>query len=143
QGDAFFVALRSAADAVMAAVAIQRALAAHDWPEGEGVRVRIGIHTGEASAAGERYLGLAVHRASRIGAAGHGGQILLSSTTRDLVEDDLPAGVRLRDLGRYHLKDIEQPLRLYQVAAEGLSPTFPPPRTAARAREGARRRGLL
>ena len=90
QGDAFFVAFRSAADAVAAAVAIQRALAAEAWPEGSELRVRIGIHSGEASAAGERYVGFSVNRAARIGALGHGGQILRSSATRELVEDDLP-----------------------------------------------------
>src|SRR2546422_635948 len=82
QGDSFFVAFRSASDALSAAVAIQRSLAAHDWPEGAEPQVRIGIHSGEAAAAGERYVGGAVHRAARIGAAAHGGQILLSEATR-------------------------------------------------------------
>jgi class 3 adenylate cyclase len=82
QGDSFFVAFRSAPDAVAAAVAIQRSLADHEWPDGVEVRVRIGIHTGEAAASGERYVGFSVHRAARIGDAAHGGQVLLSSTTR-------------------------------------------------------------
>jgi predicted ATPase/DNA-binding SARP family transcriptional activator len=126
QGDAFFVAFRSAADAVAAAVAIQRSHADHEWPEGTTVRVRIGIHSGEASAAGERYVGLSVHRAARIGDAGHGGQVLLSDATRVLVEDDLPAGVHLRDLGAFHLKDVDRPERIFQVAAEGLQVEFAP-----------------
>ena len=92
QGDAFFVAFRSASDAVAAAVAIQRALAAEPWPDGVQVRVRIGIHSGEAAAAGERYVGFSVHRAARVGAIGHGGQVLLSDAARVLVEDDLPNG---------------------------------------------------
>ena len=133
QGDSFFVAFRSASDAVAAAVAIQRALADHEWPDGAEVRVRIGIHTGEAAAAGERYVGFSVHRAARIGAAAHGGQVLLSRTRRaTLVEDDLPDGVFLRDLGLYRLKDVDRPERISQVAAEGLQVEFPPLRGAER-----------
>jgi YVTN family beta-propeller protein len=131
QGDSFFVAFRSAADAVSAAVAVQRALAAHEWPDGAQVRVRVGIHTGEAAAAGERYVGFSVHRASRIGGAAHGGQVLLSSATRELVEDDLPDGVSLRDLGLHRLKDIDRPERIGQVAADGLQFEFPALRNAA------------
>jgi class 3 adenylate cyclase len=106
QGDSFFVAFRGAADALSSAVEIQRVLAAHRWPEGAEVLVRIGIHTGEASATDERYLGFSVHRAARVGAAAHGGQVLVSDSTRSLVEDDLPEGVFLRDLGSHRLKDI-------------------------------------
>src|ERR687886_1878324 len=76
QGDSFFVAFSRAGDAVQAAVAAQRALAAHPWPEGGAVRVRMGLHTGEPTGTGGRYVGLAVHRAARVGAAGHGGQVL-------------------------------------------------------------------
>ena len=124
QGDSFLAAFRSARDALVAAIAIQRSLAAHAWPEGSGVRIRIGIHTGEAAAAGERYVGLSVHRAARVGAAAHGGQVLLSSSTRELVEDDLPEGVFLRDLGVHRLKDIDRPERISQLAAEGLRVEF-------------------
>ncbi len=91
QGDSFFVALRSASDAVAAAVAIQRSLADHEWPDGAELRVRIGIHTGEAASTGERFVGVSVHRAARIGAAAHGGQVLISQTTHDLLEDEEPA----------------------------------------------------
>jgi class 3 adenylate cyclase len=101
QGDSFFFVFPRARDAVAAAVAGQRALAEHAWPDGQAVRVRIGMHTGEATLDDGRYVGLAVHRAARISAAGHGGQILLSSSTRDVVEDDLPAGQRLADLGEH------------------------------------------
>jgi YVTN family beta-propeller protein len=129
QGDSFFVAFRSASDAVAAAAEIQRSVAAHVWPEGAQLRVRIGIHTGEAAASSERYLGLSVHRAARIGAAGHGGQVLLSSTTKELAEEDLPPGVTIRDLGERRLKDIEQPQRLYQLEIDGLQNKFAQLRT--------------
>jgi class 3 adenylate cyclase len=92
QGDAFFVAFARAQHAVAAAVEAQRALAAHEWPGPKAPRVRVAIHTGEPARVGEGFVGLAVHRAARICAAGHGGQILLSSTTRDLVQDHLPPG---------------------------------------------------
>ena len=104
QGDAFFVAFARATDAVSAAVEMQRALAAHPWPDGATVHVRMGLHTGEPQRSAEGYVGLDVHRAARIMSAGHGGQVLLSQTTRDLVEHDLPDGVSLRDLGVHRLK---------------------------------------
>lgn len=125
QGDSFFVAFRRARDAVAAAVAAQRALAAHEWPESAEVRVRMGLHSGEPVVGKDRYTGLGVHRAARVGAAGHGGQILLSETTRSLVEDDLPPGVRLRDLGRVRLKDLDRPERISQLLVEGLPAQFP------------------
>src|SRR5918912_432998 len=93
QGDSFFAAFRRAKDAVAAAVDIQRALAAHDWPQNVQVRVRMGVHTGEPAVGGERYVGLGVHRAARIAAAGHGGQVLASATTRELLRDDPPPDV--------------------------------------------------
>jgi class 3 adenylate cyclase len=99
QGDAFFVAFPRAGDAVAAAVQVQRALSAARWPEGAAVRVRMGLHTGEPVVGATDYIGLAVHRAARICALGHGGQILLSSATRELLEDDLRAGISFRDLG--------------------------------------------
>jgi DNA-binding NarL/FixJ family response regulator/class 3 adenylate cyclase len=129
QGDSFFVAFSRARDAVGAAVAAQRALAEHPWPPGVRVRVRMGIHTGEPLAAAGRYVGLDVHRAARISAAGHGGQVLVSNATRELVEDDLPPDVRLRDLGEHRLKDIDRPERVFQVEVEGLPSEFPPLKT--------------
>jgi YVTN family beta-propeller protein len=131
QGDSFFVVFPRATDAVLAAVDAQRLFAEHAWPEGGAVRVRMGMHTGSAALREGRYVGAAVHRAARIGAAGHGGQILLSETTRNLLEDEeeaLPA-VDLRALGAQNLKDFDRPVRLYQVVAAGLARDFPPLRT--------------
>jgi DNA-binding NarL/FixJ family response regulator/class 3 adenylate cyclase len=126
-GDSFFVAFRRPKQAVDAAVSAQRALAGHDWPEGVELRVRIGIHTGEASVAGDQYVGLAVHRAARICDAGHGGQILLSETTRSLLEDEEEEldGAELHDLGPQLLKDFDRPVRIYQLAVHGLAAEFP------------------
>jgi DNA-binding NarL/FixJ family response regulator/class 3 adenylate cyclase len=140
QGDSFFVAFRKARDAVIGAVAGQRALQAHDWPDGVQVRVRIGIHTGEASVSENRYHGLAVHRAKRICDAGHGGQILLSQTSQHLLEDEeepLP-GCTLRDLGRQRLKDFDRPVGIFQLVARDLATEFPPLRTLATGSDGER-----
>src|SRR5512132_3014926 len=112
QGDAFFVAFARARDAVAAAVQVQRALAAEPWPEGAGVRVRMGLHTGEPVMAAANYVGLAINRAARICALGHGGQILVSSATRELLEDDLSPGLSFRDLGERWLKDFDRPEHL-------------------------------
>jgi predicted ATPase/class 3 adenylate cyclase len=129
QGDAFFVAFARATNAVMAAVAVQRSLKIHSWPEGVTVRVRMGLHTGEPEHSTEGYVGLDVHRAARIMSAGHGGQVLLSQVTRDLVEHNLPADVGLRDLGEYRLKDLGYPSHLYQLVIAGLTASFPPLKT--------------
>jgi len=129
QGDAFFVAFARATDALSAAVAIQRALFATTWPEGVQVRVRIGLHTGEPTRSAEGYLGLDVHRAARIMSAGHGGQVLLSQATRELVEHSLPEDEHLQDLGEHRLKDLAQPTRLFQVVIGGLPADFPPLKT--------------
>ena len=126
QGDSFFVAFRRAKDAVAAAVDAQRDLAAGGWPAGTEVKVRMGLHTGEPQVGEDRYVGLGVHKAARIGAAGHGGQVLLSRTTRELVEDELPQGVTIRDLGERRLKDVERPERLSQLEIDGLPSEFGP-----------------
>jgi WD40 repeat protein/class 3 adenylate cyclase len=126
QGDAFFVAFARAGDALRCAVAIQQALAATEWPDHAVVRVRMGLHTGEPIIGTTGYVGLSVHRAARIAAAGHGGQILLSGTTRDLVNADLPTGVALRDLGAHKLKDLRDETRICQLVADGLPADFPP-----------------
>jgi class 3 adenylate cyclase/WD40 repeat protein len=131
QGDAFFVAFMRAGDAVAAAVRVQRALAAEHWPEGASVRVRMGLHTGEPVVGGSNYVGLAVHRAARICAIGHGGQILLSSATRELLEDDLGSEVSFRDLGEWRLKDFGRPEHLFQVVVGDLPDEFPPPASTA------------
>ena len=124
QGDSFFVAFRRGKDAVAAAVDAQRDLAAHSWPDGIEVRVRMGLHTGEPRVGDDRYVGLGVHKAARIAAAGHGGQVLLSRTTRELVEDELPQGVAIRDLGERRLKDLDRPERLSQLEIAGLRSDF-------------------
>jgi predicted ATPase/class 3 adenylate cyclase len=129
QGDAFFVAFARASDAVSAAVAAQRALADHSWPEGIPVRVRMGLHTGEPDQASEGYVGLSVHHAARIMSAGHGGQVLLSQVTCDLVEQDLPEQVSLRDLGAHRLKDLGHPQHLFQLVIADLDADFPPLKT--------------
>jgi predicted ATPase/class 3 adenylate cyclase len=129
QGDAFFVAFATAPDAVMAAAEATGALAEHAWPEGAILRVRMGLHTGTPQVVGEHYVGLDVHRAARIASAGHGGQVLLSQATRELVEYSLPQGMTLRELGAHRLKDLQQPERLYQLLLPGLPSDFPPLKT--------------
>jgi predicted ATPase/class 3 adenylate cyclase/DNA-binding CsgD family transcriptional regulator len=129
QGDAFFVAFARASDAVAAAVALQRALAKHDWPNGAAVALRIGLHTGEPTPTAEGYIGLDVHQAARIMSAGHGRQVLFSQTTRELVKHDLPEGASLLDLGEHRLKDLQRPAHLYQLVIVDLPADFPPLKT--------------
>jgi class 3 adenylate cyclase len=131
QGDAFFFCFQRARDAVAGAVAAQRGLAAHQWPDGTDVRVRMSLHTGEPVVGEEGYVGVDVHRAARICAAGHGGQVLLSGTTAALVAGGLPDGVEEVALGEVRLKDLERPERVYQLAIEGLPRDFPPLRADA------------
>jgi len=126
QGDAFFFAFARATDAVSAAVAAQRTLASHAWPDQAVVHVRVGLHTGEPQRTDEGYVGLDVHLAARIMSAGHGGQVLLSQTTRHLVEHHLPDGVSLRDLGEHRLKDLQQKSHLFQLVIDSLLADFPP-----------------
>jgi class 3 adenylate cyclase len=128
QGDAFFYSFQRARDAVRAAVEGQRALTEHDWPGGAEVRVRMGLHTGEPAVGDEGYIGLDVIRAARICSAGHGGQVLLSETTRALVGSDLPEGVSIRDLGEQKLKDVRAE-HLYQLDLGGSPQYFPLLRT--------------
>ena len=127
QGDAFFVAFGGATQAVLCALEVQRMLAAHDWPDGGQVRVRIGVHTGQAVRAGDGYTGVAVHRAARICAAAGGGQVLVSQATQAIIEDEEEGelGFALVDLGQYRLKDLDRPVRLFQLAAGGLDPLAP------------------
>src|SRR3954451_22239913 len=126
QGDAFFVVFSSAREAVLAAVEGQRALSGYPWPRGADLKVRMGIHTGQAAPVDGRYTGLAVHRAARIAAAGHGGQVLVSQATQTLLEDEEEdLAVTLNDLGTQRLKDLDRPVQLYQVAGAGLESDFP------------------
>ena len=120
QGDAFFFSFPRARDAVAAAVDAQRALDDHEWPEDKEVRVRMGVHTGEPHVGEEGYLGLDVVRAARISAAGHGGQILISETTRALLGNQLPEGVAVHDLGQQHLKDVQHE-HIYELTIDGRS----------------------
>jgi DNA-binding SARP family transcriptional activator/streptogramin lyase len=125
QGDSFLFAFARAKSALAAAVIAQGALAQHQGPEGAQVRVRMGLHTAEPAVGEERYVGLGVHKAARIGSAGHGGQVLLSNTTRELVEETV-GDVTVRALGTYRLKDMDQPEALFQLDIEGLPTKFPP-----------------
>ena len=128
-GDAIFAAFERAQDALAAAVAAQRAIAAHAWPAGVELRLRMGLHSGEPLVTGDGFVGLSVHKAARICAAGHGGQVLMSSTTRDLAEDGLPEDVVLLDLGDHLLKDFDRPERITQVVIGSLQAVLQPIRT--------------
>jgi class 3 adenylate cyclase len=128
QGDAFFFSFPRARDAVAAAVDAQRALRDHKWPEGKELRVRMGLHTGEPHVGEEGYLGLDVVRAARISSAGHGGQILISETTRALLGNELPEGVAVHDLGRQHLKDVQHE-HIYELTVDGSAANSKPLKT--------------
>jgi class 3 adenylate cyclase len=143
QGDAYFAAFERAADAVAAAVDVQRGLAAVEWPEGTQLRVRIGLHTAEPYLHESGYVGIGVHRAARICAAAHGGQILVSNATAGIVEDLEPAEFDLRDLGEFRLKDITRPQRLFQLVVQGLEREFAPPMTLDAGRDPYGRVGTL
>ena len=129
EGDSFFVTFPRASTGLTAAVAAQRALHAEAWPDDAAISVRMGLHTGEVESAGDGLVGLDINRAARIAAVAHGGQILLSDTTRALVASHLPDDVHLRDLGAFRLKDLLAPIHLIQVVADGLPSGFPAPRT--------------
>ena len=125
EGDSFFAVFPLPAGALEAVIHAQRALAAEDWPDRQSVRARMGLHTGQGVLGGDDYIGLDVHRAARIAAAGHGGQVLLSESTRALVAHDLQPGVGLRDLGDHRLKDLPAPERIWQLEVDGLPRDFP------------------
>ena len=129
EGDAIFAAFGSAQHAIAAAVAAQRVMAAEPWQGGVEVRVRMGLHSGDAQVAGDSYVGLEVHRVARITNAGHGGQVLVSATTRMLAADALPDGVTFRDMGEHRLKDLSRPEQLSMLVVEGLNASFPALRT--------------
>jgi predicted ATPase/class 3 adenylate cyclase len=129
QGDAFFAVFSSPRACVAAVLEMQRALEAHPWPSGERVRVRMGVHTGEASEAITGLVGLDVHRAARVAAVGYGGQVLLSETAAALVRGQLPPGAALADLGSHRLKDLGRPEQIFQLTAPGLPAGFPPLRS--------------
>ena len=126
EGDSFFVVFDSAADAVACCVAAQRALGEHAWPGGTAVRVRMGLHSGEPFRHEDGYIGMDVHRAARIAATAHGGQVVMSDVTWELAHSALPAELSVCDLGFHRLKDIDGPEHIYQLAGPGLPEHFPP-----------------
>ena len=129
EGDAFFVAFARPTDALAAAADGQRRISGAEWPQGGELRIRMGLHAGEALVRGDKYVGVAVHRAARIAGAAHGGQVLVSEAIYQLVADEDLDGVSFRDLGDHRLKDLSEPQRLHQLLVEGLRSDFPPPRT--------------
>ncbi len=133
QGDAFFFAFARARDAVAGAVDAQRAHAVEEWPDGEQVRVRMGLHTGEPAVGAEGYLGIDVVRAARLAAAGQGGHVLLSETTRALLGSSLPDGVSVHALGERRFKDIEEPERIYELTIDGVEQPETVPATQSEA----------
>ena len=136
QGDSFLELFTEAPAAVAAAVDAQRALHAATWPDGAEVRVRMGIHSGLGTLGGDDYVGVDIHRAARIAAAAHGGQVLVSDATRSLVEGQLPDGVELLPLGEHELRDVDRPEPIYQVLGEGLRAEFPPLKSAGGSSRG-------
>jgi predicted ATPase/class 3 adenylate cyclase len=129
QGDAFFAVFSSASACAAAAIEVQLAFMSHAWPAGETVRVRMGIHSGEASESAVGLVGLDIHRAARIAAVAHGGQVVLSASTAALLRDRLPDGAFLQDLGSHRLKDLGRPEQIFQLEADGLPAEFPPLRS--------------
>ncbi len=128
-GDGFFAVFSSPRACVVAVLEMQQALETHAWPAGEHVRVRMGVHTGEASETATGLVGLDIHRAARVGAIAYGGQVLLSETAAALVRDSLPPGASLTDLGLHRLKDLGRPEQIFQVHAASLQAEFPPLRS--------------
>jgi class 3 adenylate cyclase len=138
RGDEYFGVFELADDAVTAAIAIQRAVRDHPWPEGAGLRIRIGVHTGRASLNETGYVGLAVHTVARVCTSCHGGQIVITSATRDALGDALPAGVELTSLGTWRLNGLRESTELLQVQAGDPLADFPPLRPVALAGKGNR-----
>jgi predicted ATPase/class 3 adenylate cyclase len=128
-GDAFCCAFWTATDALDAALEVQRTLFGEEWQETDPLRVRMALHTGVAEERDGDYFGPPVNRVARLLSAAHGGQVLLSLPTQELVRDQLPAGTSLRDLGEYRLKDLFRPERVFQFLAPELPSEFPPLRT--------------
>jgi predicted ATPase/class 3 adenylate cyclase/Tfp pilus assembly protein PilF len=128
-GDGFFAVFSSARGCVAAALEMQRALGSHRWPGGEQVRVRMGMHAGEAEQTAVGLVGLDVHRAARVAAVAHGGQVLVSQTAAALADGALPPGAGLRDLGWHRLKDLGRPEQIFQLCAADLSAQFAPLRS--------------
>jgi predicted ATPase/class 3 adenylate cyclase/predicted negative regulator of RcsB-dependent stress response len=128
-GDAFQVAFATAQAALTAALRAQQALQNEDWGEYGPLRVRMALHTGVTEERGDDYVGPQLNRVARLLSTGYGGQVLLTHTTYDLVQDSLPEGVSLINMGEHRLKDLIRPEHIYQMAAPGLQSTFPPLKT--------------
>jgi predicted ATPase/class 3 adenylate cyclase len=129
QGDAFFAVFSSPRGCVAAVLEMQQDLSGHEWPGREQVRVRMGVHCGETARTAAGLVGLEVHRAARVAAVAHGGQVLLSESAAVMVRDGLPPGAALADLGVHRLKDLGRPERIFQLTAAGLPAEFPPLRS--------------
>src|SRR2546428_2445421 len=126
EGDSFFAVFARATDALAAACALQQALVWEPWPTPTPLRVRVALHTGEADLREGDYYGAAVNRCARLRAIAHGGQVLLSLATEELVRETLPEGASLRDLGLHRLQDLTQPEHVFQFAHPDLPADFPP-----------------
>jgi class 3 adenylate cyclase len=126
EGDSLFAVFARATDALAAACAFQQALHAEPWPPEIPLRVRMALHTGEADLRDGGYYGSEVNRCARLRAVAHGGQVLLSRTTYDLVRDALPEGAGLRDLGQHRLQDLARPEQVFQLLHPALRADFPP-----------------
>lgn len=133
EDDSSFVVFSRAVDALSAAAHAQRALAAHSWPDGAAVRVRMGVHTGTPRRLEEGYVGFDVHKTARIGLLAQGGQVVVSDSTAMLVGEHLPTGLRLRDLGEHRVKDVPGPVRVHQLVGPDLADEFAPPSSQGRA----------
>jgi class 3 adenylate cyclase len=127
RGDEFFAVFEAPADAIVASADLQRRLRARTWPHRAECRIRVGIHSGTPALTDVGYIGMAVHMAARVCSAAHGGQIVISGSTREALGETIPAGIRFRDLGRHWLQGIEEAEPLFQVEADGLLSDFPPP----------------
>ena len=130
RGDDVFAVFEGAAEALDAALAIQREMRGRHWPGGNDVRVRIGMHRGRPSLTDTGYVGLSVHAAARICYAAHGGQIIMSSAVRGALGESVRDGVLLRPIGDWRFQGLPEPVELFQVEADGLPSDFPPPRSA-------------
>ena len=129
RADEFFAVFERATSAIEAAVALQRVLGERTWPDGLECRVRVGIHSGRPNLTDSGYVGLPVHAAARVSSAAHGGQIVVSDEAKRAIDGAVPAGIRLRSLGRHRLRGLTRPEALFQIEAEGLLAEFPPLRT--------------
>jgi len=128
RADEYFAVFAEARAALQAALAIQRMSLARAWPEGDEVRLRIGLHAGRPTLTETGYVGLDVNTAVRICSSGHGGQIVISVEVRDAIVGTAAEGVRFGELGLHQLRGLPAPIALFQVEVDDLPSRFPPPR---------------